>query len=551
LIKSRYDYYLRQKPSVSKNAASGKKSKLGAILDALLVAFKYYAVFYSAPSYGSIYSGDKGRHKVIGNVIGLNQETYLSLFRKAKSRRDKSGKYKNITRISSKATLGKVYYFVNRDAIVKEIINGPEDSLYKKYIKIGAIIKDEFRDYEKVKQDYSLVQPDVINICSDAFSNLTFLKEVYNIDSVYDWVENYIGDVNKTDPTIKAYNQYKNFRSFLIKNERELFPEEYPTENTDLKDLEEHLDAKTHVACDRAQEVVENYFQVFLSEKGKEVRERFIDDCLNSKFPIMAYPQFPEPTYYYLKELSDKFILPCVDKIPDNTVTMFASNEAFVEAFLCGMNTEMGRELLWREYPTDQRGSYFKKFWDTETSMNDILDDNFFDIKSLHTWENNLGDNHNPSKSQLLMFAVKGKLMKVYPDTQIFLQKAKIDKVKKKIEPIEEGSGDDVILKPVAQGFFKDDIYVVGFKISYKTALGSPNDSNHGYMLVFKQTMENLDFKANSNDKCKNALEYAYNVNENQGGSASDEDGCIDNQAMVRPYMSAKHIFTYASKTGN
>jgi len=26
----------------------------------------------------------------------------------------------------------------------------------------------------------------------------------------------------------------------------------------------------------------------------------------------------------------------------------------------------MGRELLWREYPTDQRGSYFRQFWDVK-----------------------------------------------------------------------------------------------------------------------------------------------------------------------------------------
>lgn len=74
----------------------------------------------------------------------------------------------------------------------------------------------------------------------------------------------------------------------------------------------------------------------------------------------MAYPIFPEPVYYYLREFSDKFILPSIDDISDNSIAMFENNTAFVEAYLCGMNTEMGRELLWREYPTDQRGSYFK-----------------------------------------------------------------------------------------------------------------------------------------------------------------------------------------------
>ena len=32
---------------------------------------------------------------------------------------------------------------------------------------------------------------------------------------------------------------------------------------------------------------------------------------------------------------------------------------------MVGSNHEMGRELLWRGYPTDQRGTYFAQFWDT------------------------------------------------------------------------------------------------------------------------------------------------------------------------------------------
>ena len=30
---------------------------------------------------------------------------------------------------------------------------------------------------------------------------------------------------------------------------------------------------------------------------------------------------------------------------------------------MVGLNFEMGRELLWRGFPTDQRGTYFDSFW--------------------------------------------------------------------------------------------------------------------------------------------------------------------------------------------
>ena len=36
---------------------------------------------------------------------------------------------------------------------------------------------------------------------------------------------------------------------------------------------------------------------------------------------------------------------------------------------MVGLNHEMARELLWREYPTDQRGSYFRQFWDASVAV--------------------------------------------------------------------------------------------------------------------------------------------------------------------------------------
>ena len=41
------------------------------------------------------------------------------------------------------------------------------------------------------------------------------------------------------------------------------------------------------------------------------------------------------------------------------------TNRRFVEAYMVGLNHEMGRELLWRGFPTDQRGTCFDQFWDT------------------------------------------------------------------------------------------------------------------------------------------------------------------------------------------
>src|SRR4029453_6862216 len=79
--------------------------------------------------------------------------------------------------------------------------------------------------------------------------------------------------------------------------------------------------------------------------------------------PIMAAPDFPRPMYEGLRDLSSDYLLPGLEHVPPNTATALETNPVFIEAFLGGLSTEMARELLWREFPTDQRGTYFRQFW--------------------------------------------------------------------------------------------------------------------------------------------------------------------------------------------
>lgn len=78
---------------------------------------------------------------------------------------------------------------------------------------------------------------------------------------------------------------------------------------------------------------------------------------------IMAAPDLSEPTYQALAEISHDWLLPGIDTLPADTTTLVESNRTFISAFLVGMNHEVARELLWREYPTDQRGTYCRQFW--------------------------------------------------------------------------------------------------------------------------------------------------------------------------------------------
>ena len=86
--------------------------------------------------------------------------------------------------------------------------------------------------------------------------------------------------------------------------------------------------------------------------------------------PVMDTPDFPQPMYEALRDLSQAYLLPGLEHVPANTVTLLGTNPKFVESFMVGLNAEMAHEMLWRNYPTDQR-TYFRRFWDTSVGSDE------------------------------------------------------------------------------------------------------------------------------------------------------------------------------------
>jgi len=109
--------------------------------------------------------------------------------------------------------------------------------------------------------------------------------------------------------------------------------------------------------------------------------------------PAMAYPDFSDPMYEKLRDISSELFLPNLQLIPPNTISLLVTNPEFIESYMTGLNHEFGRELLWREYPTDQRGSYFRQFWDVKGIIAEDsglkpeeLADIYKDIEPLDEW---------------------------------------------------------------------------------------------------------------------------------------------------------------------
>src|SRR5439155_13244205 len=59
---------------------------------------------------------------------------------------------------------------------------------------------------------------------------------------------------------------------------------------------------------------------------------------------IMAAPEFPQPMYAPLRDLSPDYVLPGVELVPPDTLGLLLSNHEFIEAYMVGLNYEMARQ---------------------------------------------------------------------------------------------------------------------------------------------------------------------------------------------------------------
>lgn len=210
---------------------------------------------------------------------------------------------------------------------------------------------------------------------------------------------------------------------------------------------------------------------------------------------VMAAPEFPQPMYEPLAERSQEHLLPGIEYVPADSVSLAETNPEFIVAYLVGCNHELGRELLWREYPTDQRGSYFRQFWDVRGRVPPATTvaerEARKDVDYLHRW---------PPKSRLrgllrgdhsgsnLVLLVRGELLKRYPDSRVYAVKAtrKEDDPEKRVplESPEEGNTDQ-IRRPLFRGELDPDVTFFGFGLTEDDAYR--DDDGLGWFFVIEE----------------------------------------------------------------
>ncbi len=228
--------------------------------------------------------------------------------------------------------------------------------------------------------------------------------------------------------------------------------------------------------------------------------------------PAMAYPDFEDPMYEKLRDISSELLIPNLNLIPPNTISLLVTNPEFIESYMVGLNHEFGRELLWREYPTDKRGSYFRQFWDVRGIVDpgsglspQEVTKKYKDITPLDEWgiSSKLGkhNNRNIHADKQVVLVVRGELLKKYPNTIIYAQKAKIYKDENGIpqpskEPIiseveTKTQMDSEVKFPLFKADIDPDYKFFGFDLTIEKARGEDNPrvetDDWGYYFIIQQ----------------------------------------------------------------
>ena len=230
--------------------------------------------------------------------------------------------------------------------------------------------------------------------------------------------------------------------------------------------------------------------------------------AVSSLNQIMATPKIEYPMSILLYEYSPDLLVPGINSIPQNSVSTLGIDQRYVEAYMLGLNHEMMRELLWRGYPTDLRGTVFSRFWGSAVSPFADVDesDKARVIKNIHLWGNSeLGENYptnGTNPNNLIILVVRAELIKKYPNTFIYAHKAEFELDSQSNPDLYEirklSEQNDSVKKPIFITQMAD-LTFFGFDIDPVEARGNlelttENPLEAGWFFVFKEMVGEINF---------------------------------------------------------
>lgn len=185
---------------------------------------------------------------------------------------------------------------------------------------------------------------------------------------------------------------------------------------------------------------------------------------------VMAWPRLRDPMYQALAALDAEAFMPGVGNLPQDLVMLVQVNQFFVDAFMVGANAEMNRELLWRGFPTDLRGTPFQRFWGRlgvdAAGAALPLDD----MQPIHQWgPQPLGLRRDPNLTDpnRVALLVRGQLLRRYPNTYVYAWKRNrsAGAAESQLLKVDGAPPAGAVERPSFGGFIPPDINFFGFDI--------------------------------------------------------------------------------------
>jgi hypothetical protein len=209
-------------------------------------------------------------------------------------------------------------------------------------------------------------------------------------------------------------------------------------------------------------------------------------------------PVFPDATYTALAERNMDFILPGLEKIPSSRVAIMQANSKFIESYLVGLNHEMAREFLWREFPAPLNATYFSQFWDMRDAAKPQAD-----IQPIRQWkaDSKIGSHGKGAGQQdPIVVVIRGDLLRKYPNTEIFMVKAAwqnkqvgshnlVLDVNNQSDWINESPH---LRRPLFSARIEPDYSFLGFNLSIQDVKG--DQENAGWFFVMKERAGDTHF---------------------------------------------------------
>jgi hypothetical protein len=192
-----------------------------------------------------------------------------------------------------------------------------------------------------------------------------------------------------------------------------------------------------------------------------------------------AHPRFTTPMSQRLLALSAEYLVPGIGRVPDGTLGLLAVNREFLEAFLAGLNHELGREFVWREYPATTGATWAQHFWDSGPGGAP-------DIAPIGAWAATSAIGAHPPRdipaTADLVLLIKGALPRRFPDLRVYAVEAEWAEGRRR----EKVGGE--VAAPLFTGRLASDAYFYGFALTERRARGSTDPARPpGWFFVLEE----------------------------------------------------------------